>query len=72
MDDGSYERIIFLADPELNEPVLVYALEGWIDAGVLTTRLTSSTTGPAPPLLASAKIRRAPGPLAAPVEVVNW
>ena len=21
MDDGSYERIIFLADPELNEPV---------------------------------------------------
>ena len=34
MDDGSYERIIFLADPELNEPVLVYALEGWIDAGL--------------------------------------
>jgi proteasome assembly chaperone (PAC2) family protein len=34
MDDDNYERIIFLADPELNEPVLVYALEGWIDAGL--------------------------------------
>ena len=33
MDDDNYERIIFLSDPELNEPVLVYALEGWIDAG---------------------------------------
>jgi proteasome assembly chaperone (PAC2) family protein len=34
MDDDNYERIIFLADPELSEPVLVYALEGWIDAGL--------------------------------------
>ena len=34
MDDEIYDRIIFLADPELNEPVLVIALEGWIDAGL--------------------------------------
>ena len=34
MDDDNYERVIFLADPELSEPVLVYALEGWIDAGL--------------------------------------
>jgi proteasome assembly chaperone (PAC2) family protein len=33
MDDEIYDRIIFLADPDLNEPVLVIALEGWIDAG---------------------------------------
>jgi len=37
MDDDNYERIIFLADPELNEPVLVYALDGWIDAGLGAT-----------------------------------
>ena len=36
MDEEIYDRIIFLADPELNEPVLVYALEGWIDAGLGT------------------------------------
>lgn len=34
MDDEIYDRIIFLADPDLNEPVLVIALEGWIDAGL--------------------------------------
>lgn len=34
MDDELYDRILFLADPELHEPVLVYALEGWIDAGL--------------------------------------
>ncbi len=33
MDDEIYDRIIFFADPEFNEPVLVVALEGWIDAG---------------------------------------
>ncbi|NNN07716.1 MAG: PAC2 family protein [Acidimicrobiaceae bacterium] len=49
MDDDNYERIIFLADPELNEPVLVYALEGWIDAGLgagtaISTLLTSIPT----------------------------
>jgi hypothetical protein len=47
--DDNYERIIFLSDPELNEPVLVYALEGWIDAGLgastaLSTLLTSIPT----------------------------
>ncbi|MHB1208207.1 MAG: proteasome assembly chaperone family protein [Acidimicrobiales bacterium] len=34
MDDEIYDRIIFLADPELSEPVLVVCLEGWIDAGL--------------------------------------
>ena len=34
MDDEIYDRVIFLADPELNEPVLVFSLEGWIDAGL--------------------------------------
>ena len=37
MDEEIYDRIIFLADPELNEPVLVVALEGWIDAGLGAT-----------------------------------
>jgi predicted ATP-grasp superfamily ATP-dependent carboligase len=49
MDDDNYERIIFLADPELAEPVLVYALEGWIDAGLgagtaMSTLLTTIPT----------------------------
>lgn len=49
MGDDNFERIIFLADPELNEPVLVYALEGWIDAGLgastaMSTLLTSIPT----------------------------
>ena len=34
MDDDSFQRALFLADPELHEPVLVVALEGWIDAGL--------------------------------------
>ncbi|MGD1013600.1 MAG: PAC2 family protein [Acidimicrobiales bacterium] len=34
MDDEIYDRIIYLADPELSEPVLVVSLEGWIDAGL--------------------------------------
>ena len=34
MDDEIYDRIIFLADPDLSEPVLVVGLEGWIDAGL--------------------------------------
>src|ERR1039458_2704104 len=34
MDDEIYDRIIFLAGPKLNEPVLVICLEGWIDAGL--------------------------------------
>ena len=34
MEDEIYDRIIFLADPELTEPVLVICLEGWIDAGL--------------------------------------
>lgn len=34
MDDDSFQRILYLADPELHEPVLVVALEGWIDAGL--------------------------------------
>jgi len=34
MDDEIYDRIIYLADPEMSEPVLVVSLEGWIDAGL--------------------------------------
>ena len=34
MDDEIYDRVIFLADPEFDEPVLVFCLEGWIDAGL--------------------------------------
>jgi predicted ATP-grasp superfamily ATP-dependent carboligase len=34
MDDEIYDRIIYLAVPELSEPVLVVGLEGWIDAGL--------------------------------------
>ncbi len=34
MDDEIFDRIIFLADPDLHEPVLVIGLEGWIDAGL--------------------------------------
>lgn len=32
--DEIYDRIIYLADPELSEPVLVVCMEGWIDAGL--------------------------------------
>jgi proteasome assembly chaperone (PAC2) family protein len=34
MNDEIYDRIIYLADPELNEPVMVVCMEGWIDAGL--------------------------------------
>lgn len=33
MDDDAYDHVIYLGDPEFAEPVLVVALEGWIDAG---------------------------------------
>ncbi len=49
MDDEIYDRIIFFADPELNDPVLVVSLEGWIDAGAgastaMSTLLSSIAT----------------------------
>ena len=34
MDDETFERVLFIADPEMNEPVLIVSLEGWIDAGL--------------------------------------
>ena len=34
MNDEIYDHIIYLADPELSEPVLVIALEGSNDAGL--------------------------------------
>jgi predicted ATP-grasp superfamily ATP-dependent carboligase len=34
MEEESFARILYLSDPELHEPVLVVALEGWIDAGL--------------------------------------
>ena len=34
MDDDAFQRVLFLAEPKLREPVLVVALEGWIDAGL--------------------------------------
>lgn len=36
MDDEIFTRMMPLAAPDLNEPVLIYALEGWIDAGMGT------------------------------------
>jgi proteasome assembly chaperone (PAC2) family protein len=42
MDDEIYDRIIFLADPDLNEPVLVIGLEGWIDAGIAASTAIST------------------------------
>jgi proteasome assembly chaperone (PAC2) family protein len=42
MDDETYDRIIFLADPELSEPVLVVGLEGWVDAGLGATTAIST------------------------------
>jgi proteasome assembly chaperone (PAC2) family protein len=49
VDDDAFQRILFLADPELHEPVMVVALEGWIDAGLganaaIATLLESITT----------------------------
>lgn len=34
MDDPIFDRLFFVAEPDLTRPVLVYALEGWIDAGL--------------------------------------
>jgi hypothetical protein len=34
VNEESFDRILFLAEPSLHEPVLVVALEGWIDAGL--------------------------------------
>jgi predicted ATP-grasp superfamily ATP-dependent carboligase len=34
VEEESFQRILFLADPELHEPVMVVALDGWIDAGL--------------------------------------
>ena len=45
MDDEIYDRIIYLADPELNEPVLVIGLEGWIDAGLGASTAVSTLLG---------------------------
>jgi proteasome assembly chaperone (PAC2) family protein len=42
MDDEIYERVIFLADPDLDQPVLVVGLDGWIDAGAAAA--TASAT----------------------------
>ncbi len=49
MEDQIHDRLIVQADPILNEPVLVYALEGWIDAGLgaasaITTLLMTCNT----------------------------
>ena len=48
MDDETYDRIIFLADPDLNEPVLVIGLEGWIDAGLGASTAMSALLGSIP------------------------
>ncbi len=34
MEEESFQRMLFLADPPLHEPVMIVALEGWIDAGL--------------------------------------
>jgi predicted ATP-grasp superfamily ATP-dependent carboligase len=34
MEEENYSRVLYLADPTLREPVLIVALEGWIDAGL--------------------------------------
>jgi predicted ATP-grasp superfamily ATP-dependent carboligase len=34
MEEESFQRMLFLADPPLHEPVLIVSLEGWIDAGL--------------------------------------
>ena len=43
MDEEIYDRIIFLADPELSEPVLVIGLEGAHPEHVLDGTIPSST-----------------------------
>ena len=49
MDDEIFERLMIVAEPVLTEPVLVFALEGWIDAGLgagtaITTLLATCET----------------------------
>ncbi len=34
MEEESFQRMLFLSDPPLHEPVLIVCLEGWIDAGL--------------------------------------
>jgi len=51
MDDEIFSRMMPLSEPELHEPVLVYCLEGWIDAGLgastaMTTLLDAIHTEP--------------------------
>jgi len=51
MDDEIFSRMMPLSDPNLHEPVLIYALEGWIDAGLgastaISTLLESIHTEP--------------------------
>jgi proteasome assembly chaperone (PAC2) family protein len=51
MDDEIFSRMMPLSEPDLHEPVLIYALEGWIDAGLgastaITTLLDSIHTEP--------------------------
>ena len=31
--DDAFDRILFLSDPPIVDPVLIVAMEGWIDAG---------------------------------------
>jgi proteasome assembly chaperone (PAC2) family protein len=66
MDDEIYDHIIFLADPELSEPVLVVSLEGWIDAGLGASNAigpcsTRSAPRCSPPLIPSTSSTNAPG-----------
>ena len=66
MDDEIYDRIIFLADPDLHEPVLVVSLEGWIDAGLgastaLGALLTRSPPRSSPPSTPSTSSTSGPG-----------
>jgi len=42
MDDEIFTRMMPLAEPDLNDPVLIYALEGWIDAGMGTANAIST------------------------------
>jgi proteasome assembly chaperone (PAC2) family protein len=51
MDDEIFSRMMPLSEPELHDPVLIYALEGWIDAGLgastaLSTLLDAIETEP--------------------------
>ena len=51
MDDEIFSRMMPLSEPDLHEPVLIYALEGWIDAGLgastaISTLLESIHTEP--------------------------